>query len=73
MLGAHTLDPGPNPSPSPNPNPSPHPSPSPTPNQVEPGSIYLNRGNHENAELNERLKQHGGGFAEEARVGTRVR
>ena len=34
---------------------------------MEPGSIYLNRGNHENAELNERLKKHGGGFAEEAR------
>ena len=32
-----------------------------------PGSIYLNRGNHENEEINERMRSHGGGFAEEVR------
>ena len=29
---------------------------------VFPGSVFVNRGNHENEEINERLKKHGGGF-----------
>ena len=29
----------------------------------DPACAHVNRGNHENAEINERLKKHGGGFA----------
>jgi len=35
---------------------------------LEPGSVYLSRGNHENMEINERAQVYGGGFAEEVRA-----
>lgn len=34
---------------------------------IEPNSITINRGNHENADINERPLQRGGGFADEVR------